>query len=816
MADIITFKDKDNTILYPQTTVNALYDADGTVLEGMSPHIFGLGGFDNLASDITYMSGKSFDKYGQLVSDLGTNYKVSDPVAVKKGDVLYQRNTVPIGSGGSMICETDAEGSFYIPLVPLDNANYEYSYVFKKDCYMAFNTRTDYSPEVYLVSRKTYSSLLDGLKEKQGNKFFVESKDVADKVIELYLTGLNAEKEYYISAMGKYASNNKYYMMIRDEDDNEVARASSDNPSGIVSISARNSSGISGYAVLSISASDPYYTDYDYFNLNLKSGTIKKNIVSDLNQSPSIKEYLSEQEFHADEAGTFLGGNAENLYSDITWNTGLYYVAHWGTEEQDKYARTNTSDTDYNYSSPFFMKAGDIIEWDGAGLNLSSAASTAAICVTDEDGLWCYPILCLYYTDRSKYRFAATRDMWVTCNIRSARNSETYFKWYRSKLVKDSVDALHELAPMFPGEKYVDLLKNCKKRETLDSATEAESIGDATTGNQVSQLVLLHFSDIHNDIQRIERILAFKNKYSWAVDDIILSGDIAGSKFSNFDTNIAELDGYSDILITVGNHDVYDHNGDAPSSHYSDRQYWATQEEKYKLWMQGKTSDESESDNIATWGVVQPTGAGENGYYPCYYYKDYTDMKVRMVVLDCMDDRDDGVQLAWFNTVLSSAKTAGLHVLVVDHYAPRISYADTQYIQCGFNCLSDTFGPNVGQAISSYVEAVDTFINSGGIFICWLCGHFHWDQIATLASHPKQMYIAIAAGNITEHMQHRAREVGQQSEDLFNIVAIDTFRKHIRVARVGSEYDRYLQHAGTMCLSYDSTGNNTPHLLTSF
>ena len=325
---------------------------------------------------------------------------------------------------------------------------------------------------------------------------------------------------------------------------------------------------------------------------------------------------------------------------------------------------------------------------------------------------------------------------------------------------------------------------------------------------------MLHFSDYHNDIGRLHRILQFKKKWSDYIDDVIHTGDAAESVYSTFDIKALELEGYKTMLNVIGNHDVYTNN-------YADS---VSQKDKYDRYMKGMANDESPNNNIASWSVVQPTGVGTDGYYPCYYYKDYSDMKVRLIVLDSMEYFGTGgternqVQLTWFISVLNNTPS-DVHVIVADHYPPMNDLNDKTLLKGGFNRIGD---PNYnstsleGQYIQAYVDAIDDYINGGGTFICWLCGHLHYDRTALIAAHPKQLFLLVPAANVTGNIQNRKRTVGEESEDLFNIVAIDTFTKVIRVARVGSKFDRDLQHQGTMCISYDLSVNSTPVLLSSW
>ena len=43
---------------------------------------------------------------------------------------------------------------------------------------------------------------------------------------------------------------------------------------------------------------------------------------------------------------------------------------------------------------------------------------------------------------------------------------------------------------------------------------------------------------------------------------------------------------------------------------------------------------------------------------------------------------------------------------------------------------------------------------------------------------------------------------GENSQDLFNVVSIDTYPMHLSVLRIGAEWNRYLQHRVAMCLDY--------------
>ena len=70
-------------------------------------------------------------------------------------------------------------------------------------------------------------------------------------------------------------------------------------------------------------------------------------------------------------------------------------------------------------------------------------------------------------------------------------------------------------------------------------------------------LVLLWFSDIHNDIDRLRRVIQFRNKYDDYIDDTILTGDLAGLTYASLNPNILTLNGFDSFLKNVLNPNVF-------------------------------------------------------------------------------------------------------------------------------------------------------------------------------------------------------------------------------------------------------------------
>ncbi len=291
---------------------------------------------------------------------------------------------------------------------------------------------------------------------------------------------------------------------------------------------------------------------------------------------------------------------------------------------------------------------------------------------------------------------------------------------------------------------------------------------------QNEQLVLLHFADIHNDVKNLRRVMEFALHYKQYLTDSLLTGDIAGGSWNDWTDEMMAVPGFKDVLKTLGNHDIYKWNKTTRD---------ATPRECHDKYFAG----------IESWGVVQPGGTNPDGL--CYWYKDYPACGVRLIGLDCM--HYDDAQQTWLASTLEDARSKGLAVVTSQHYPPA-GKAVTGLPNCPFDSLQRE---SLGGALPRAVEAVDAFQKAGGEFVCWLGGHTHTDFCGTING-KKQLFINVGTAKNFELWCDSRRVTGEKSQDLFNVVAIDTYHKHIRVVRIGAEWNRYLQHRVTMCLDY--------------
>lgn len=143
-----------------------------------------------------------------------------------------------------------------------------------------------------VISQKVVSEKLTELESK--NKYV---KGAGKRIAELYLTGLNPEKEYEVDSLrfliyGTYRA--KQILIYNKTDNVQVAIAEqSENSVGVYKLITK-AEGVGGYVVFNMTPED---TDA------LNNLDVIASVVSDLSQSPSIKEHLSKIELNA-EIGT--------------------------------------------------------------------------------------------------------------------------------------------------------------------------------------------------------------------------------------------------------------------------------------------------------------------------------------------------------------------------------------------------------------------------------------------------------------------------------------------------------------------------------
>ena len=303
-------------------------------------------------------------------------------------------------------------------------------------------------------------------------------------------------------------------------------------------------------------------------------------------------------------------------------------------------------------------------------------------------------------------------------------------------------------------------------------------------------LTLLHFSDIHGDALCLKNIQTVKNALHSCIDDAICTGDLVRNNWSS-DFGFWDRASDGSILTCIGNHDVV----------LAEATDYAVQPSEAALY--GRYI----GPYIGNWGS-DVSHEGTN----LYYYKDYPVKKFRLIVLNAMypDTEKAAEQNRWLVAVLADARAKDLSVVIGEHYYPDAA----QRINCTFSSLT-RFPAGITEArfqgrIRTYQAIVQEFMDGGGSFVCYLCGHRHADYIAFTDDYRGQLFIGVAGAlcysnvDLSEYdIGGDARRIpGEKSMDCFNVISFDRNAHYIKLVRFGCDRDLYMRHRGTLVLDY--------------
>jgi hypothetical protein len=329
--------------------------------------------------------------------------------------------------------------------------------------------------------------------------------------------------------------------------------------------------------------------------------------------------------------------------------------------------------------------------------------------------------------------------------------------------------------------------------------------------------IISHISDIHGDAVRYERFMAMSEYYgSTAVntgDNVVVS---KSDGYSFLKTAIRKYPNVSTIAC-IGNHDQSISNDVA----YTDF---------YKMY------DDAYTYNLST--------------DKTYYYKDYSQEKLRFIVLNIYEERCNGYgcriskqQIDWFiSTLASTPENYG--VLVVAHSSEKVIQKDPNYakffskdITIDWGCIyasitGDPVSTIVDAFISktiisgSYVQRVKETVSSSVLvdetvnysadfsnvpasteFIAYLNGHKHKDMVGYFnGTQNKQLSLNITHGVTGRYYKDQddfPRGDGRgATQDAFNLYAIDRINKSVIVIRIGSNKTFMLTDRDYMIIPY--------------
>nr|DAI26896.1 MAG TPA: metallophosphatase domain protein [Caudoviricetes sp.] len=285
-------------------------------------------------------------------------------------------------------------------------------------------------------------------------------------------------------------------------------------------------------------------------------------------------------------------------------------------------------------------------------------------------------------------------------------------------------------------------------------------------------VVLLWFSDIHSDKVQFKRIMQFYERYKTYINGILCTGDMV---FDSLKDDYSYLgNDLKKLMMTLGNHDI-------ARTAWNDQT--VTAEEDYNIFIKP----------FVDAGLVDNSTVNK-----CYWYKDYPTQKLRLIGLDAL--HWDEAQKNWLETALNDAKNKGYSVVCANHF---FGGRNRTHIECAFDNVQKL---SEGDAsINAEAPAtIQKFIDKGGDFVCWLSGHTHRDYVYYLTDYPKQMGFTIDCATCSNGVTDEERENGTKSQDCFNLIAFDTTRKLVKIARIGSDRDSLLRKKDTICINYQT------------
>lgn len=341
--------------------------------------------------------------------------------------------------------------------------------------------------------------------------------------------------------------------------------------------------------------------------------------------------------------------------------------------------------------------------------------------------------------------------------------AEQWTAWYNDWCLKNESNGIKSI--VLSEEKLVQMKSSAKKPDW--------------GGKYTAPLVLLHFSDMHSDKDRYDRILSYKSKFSKYIDCAIHTGDAVKMYYSD------DFSYWSDntILNCIGNHETCTDNTTVEG--WTGRNALQSYEQFIKPF-------------IGSWNVVQPDYAETDG--ACYYYKDFNTQKIRIVVLDGM--HYDDAQNNWLSQVINDTLTNNMHLIVASHFIPSTTLHNSE-------SLFDTMYPSnpwetdwtgFGLLDTRVSHIVENFIQQGGDFICYLAGHVHDNVFRSLTKYPNQYVIcadtAACEGFASSFCNDHIKDT--MTQDNFNLISFDVDNSRLKLCKIATSYDRNMREFTSM------------------
>ena len=325
---------------------------------------------------------------------------------------------------------------------------------------------------------------------------------------------------------------------------------------------------------------------------------------------------------------------------------------------------------------------------------------------------------------------------------------------------------------------------------------------------------LLAASDVHGSFEHMERIIEYLNN-----EDVVagaLMGDM--SEYKNFYET--EKSYYTKslskakkpFLTVIGNHDTG--NNDEVGASYRDVR------ELYDAWM---------GPNISFAGEI----THEDG--DCFYYKDFADYGIRIIVLNQFDHTDAKSDAKHFlhnrNHEMYSQRQIDFYIMALEttpeDYGVIVCLHNSPAKMIPFNLgfdseMAEGFGvpgyisgsiiPDITDAFIKGIKGrgeyeIPTLGSKGklkadfdfskrgpGEFIVYLGGHYHNCLLSKVEKYPNQLMYTIDSAGIdmtTLQYSHFVRDDSKEQRDSFVVVEVDRDKSLITVKKIGTTFDEY-------------------------
>ena len=390
-----------------------------------------------------------------------------------------------------------------------------------------------------------------------------------------------------------------------------------------------------------------------------------------------------------------------------------------------------------------------------------------------------------------------------------------------------------------------------KTNSRLNEIRQARYVNSSPT---IPSLGLLHYSDIHGDDISKEKILDIISKYTSQIDAVVSTGDVV-SYFADPTGSYPNASAWwkasglaEKSLFVLGNHDGALATGD----HVEASADW---DAKGKAW----DFDTYFADYISELGITMPSGYDDSSsqyYKSCFWHKDFASAKIRIIGIDGIHFNETfryttGEQETWLaarlaDTLDSNNDAYGYSVIFLCHYPLDDWSGDNETWDDAthkfiFNCnaaggrvmsyktgahvnfhlensgslsldkrfsmrtkvsnASSPYGYDKG-TVNPIGDIIQTWVDSGGKYVAWLCGHCHYDMFFYPAKYPDLLCVAVnQAGNI-RGTNHADRGTDLDARVCVNFYSIDTENGLFKIVRFGLASDRFMANINTLCYDY--------------